>query len=146
MLFIGYDSSRKLGVVYSFSDDKILPTNTMRSLKGVKHNKGMFINYKKTVFYVLLSDESSEFDKAFQNKIVKLRVYYTSIFLANLSMTLIAELDLSPLVNLAKLQILGVKSLEEEKSLLIELSPVHDSNGNPVQTVKFFEQFKADML
>lgn len=146
MLFTGYDFSKRLEVTHSLVDEKIFPSNILRSPSGAIKNRGMFVNFKKTVFYVLLSDESSGFDKVFQNKIVKLRVYYTTIFLAKLSMTLVAELDLSTLVNIAKLEILDIKSLGDEKSILLELSPARDQNGNIIRSVKFIEDMKADML
>ena len=146
LLFIGYDFSRKLEVTHSITDEKNFPSNTLRSPAGVTKNKGIFISFKKTAFYVLLSDESSDFDKAFQNKIVKLRVFYASLFLGKLSMTLLGEVDLSALVNIAKLEIVDIKSLGEEMSVLIQLSPTRDLKGNIIKSVKFIENMKNEML
>jgi len=94
----------------------------------------------------MISDESSEFDKVFQNKVVKLRIYYANIFLAKLDMTLLVELDLSAVVNIAKLEIVDVKSLVSEKSILLHLSPARDASGNIIKSAKIFEDIKADML
>lgn len=94
----------------------------------------------------MISDESSEFDQVFQNKVIKLRIYYANIFLAKLDMTLLVELDLSAVVNIAKLEIVDVKSLASEQSILLHLSPARDASGNIIKSAKIFEDLKADML
>ena len=124
----------------------VLPQNTLRSLTGLRRNKGLILNYKRTVFYVLISDESSEFDKALQNKVIKLRVYYTAIFLGKLSLSLLAELDLSAFVNIAKMEVDDLKDLAAENSILISLTPAKDSKGNFAKPIAFLEDLKTEML
>lgn len=146
LLFIGYDFLNKLEVTYYLQDDAIFPENTMLTPKGKKNTKGVFINLKKAVFYVLQTDVSSQIDLMLQNRIVKLRVYYANVFLGQLSMTLVAELDLSQFISVARLEILGIHSLVEEKSILIELSPERDEKGAIVRNSRIFDDFKIQML
>lgn len=144
LIFTGYDFSGRLQVTYEADNPSIFGNSSLSDSKWENNRKICFVRFKGVVFLIQIDKNQNGGPSYSQD--TKLRVFYVNTMLGKLVISKITEIGLKRFLFLTRMEIFSVQGEVKEKTILIEMRPQRDSNGNIKQSTSMVNRYRKKLL